>query len=304
MRGLDMTRRPIQPLSDIATTPRFRTVDGVSIRFAESGPRTTEALLLSPWPESVFAYEPTWTQLAEHAHLVAIDLPGFGRSERRDALMSPRAMGEFILRVADAFRLENPHVVGPDIGTSAALFAAAAHPSRFRSLVVGSGAAAVPIQLGDPLREWVFAHDLEPYRRIGGRPIVERAIRTLQQYALTDTAREDYLRSYEGDRFAETIRYAQAYTTELEILRDLLPHVRTPVQIIAGRRDAVVPLVNAEFLHDRLPHSELRVVDAVHFIWEDAADEYATLVQAWWAGGYARRLNIVPGSALDWRHWV
>ena len=35
--------------------------------------------------------------------------------------MSPRAMGEFILRVADAFKLENPHLVGPDVGTMALL---------------------------------------------------------------------------------------------------------------------------------------------------------------------------------------
>jgi hypothetical protein len=27
----------------------------------------------------------------------------------------------------------------------------------------------------EPFTEWVFAPDLEPYRRIGGRPIVERA---------------------------------------------------------------------------------------------------------------------------------
>ena len=282
-----MAQRRMTPLSEIAAKPRFRTIDGVSIRFAESEPATTDALLLSPWPESVFAYEPTWSRLAEQAHLVAIDLPGFGRSERRDDLMSPRAMGEFIVRVADAFDLEKPHLVGPDVGTSATLFAAAAHPHRFRSVVVGSGGAAVPIQLGDPLREWVFAADLEPYRRIGGRTIVESARRTLERYALTDTAKDDYLLSYEGDRFAESIRYVQSYRTELERLRDLLPHVETPVQIIAGRRDAVVPLVNAEFLHERLPHSELRVVDASHFIWEDAADEYAALVKAWWAGGFA-----------------
>lgn len=138
-------------------------------------------------------------------------MPGFGRSERKDALMTPRAMGEFIVRAADAFGLEKPHLVGPDIGTSAALFAAATHAGRFLSLVVGTGGAAVPIQLGDPLREWVFAPDLEPYRRLGGRQIVERAITTLERYQVTDAARQDYLASYEGDRFAESMRYAQSY---------------------------------------------------------------------------------------------
>ena len=108
-----MTDRHAQLLNEIGATPTFRIVDGVSIRFVESDRRDTDALLLSPWPESVFAYEPTWARLAEKTHLVAIDLPGFGRSERRDALMTPRAMGEFIVRAADAFRLERPHVVGP-----------------------------------------------------------------------------------------------------------------------------------------------------------------------------------------------
>src|SRR5262249_48623184 len=105
-----------------------RTIDGLSIRFAESEDRTYHALLLSPWPESLFASAPMWSRLAERTHLVAIDLPGFGKSERRDALLSPRAMGEFIVRAADAFGLEHPHVVGPDVGTGAALFAAAVNP--------------------------------------------------------------------------------------------------------------------------------------------------------------------------------
>ena len=277
-----------QSLSEIAGTPTFRTIDGVSIRFAESAPGHSDALLLSPWPESVFAYEATWSRLADTTHLVAIDLPGFGRSERKDALMSPRAMGDFIVRAADAFGLVHPHLVGPDVGTSAALFAAFAEPGRFRSLVVGTGGAAVPIQLGDPLREWVFAPDLEPYRRIGGRKIVERAIQTLERYALSDAAHEDYLASYEGDRFAESIRYVQTYQTELEVLRDALPQIQTPVQIISGRRDMVVPPVNALYLHERLPHSELHLVEAGHFVWEDAADEYAALVNAWWAEGFKK----------------
>ena len=283
-----MTDRHAQLLNEIGATPTFRTVDGVSTRFVESDRRDTDALLLSPWPESVFAYEPTWARLAEKTHLVAIDLPGFGRSERRDALMTPRAMGEFIVRAADAFRLERPHVVGPDIGTSAALFAAAAHPDRFLSLVVGTGGAAVPLQLGDPLREWVLAPDLEPYRRIGGRAIVGRVIQTLERYTVSDAAREDYLASFEGDRFAESIRYVQSYPTELEALRDVLLQIQTPVQIISGRRDAVVPLVNAEYLDQRLPHSQLHVIDSGHFIWEDAADEYAAVVSAWWTDGFKR----------------
>jgi pimeloyl-ACP methyl ester carboxylesterase len=268
--------------------PQFRTIDGLSIRFAESEDRDDQALLLSPWPESLFAYEPTWLRLAQRTHLVAIDLPGFGHSQRRDALLSPRAMGAFVCRVADAFGLERPHVVGPDIGTGASLFAAASYPGRFRSLVVGSGGSAFPLQLGGVLKDWVESPDLERYRSVDPREIVGAALAAdIERYALPDYVREDYLSSYDGDRFVESMRYVRTYPTELPILRDLLPEIQTPVLIIAGARDPAVPPVNAEFLHERLPNSKLDIIDAGHFTWEDGADQYAALVTSWWSGGYA-----------------
>jgi pimeloyl-ACP methyl ester carboxylesterase len=268
--------------------PRFRTIEGLAIRFAESEDRDDHALLLSPWPESLFAFEPTWLRLAEAAHLVAVDLPGFGHSQRSDALLSPRAMGEFVVRLADAFGLENPHVVGPDIGTSASLFAAAAHPGRLRSLVVGSGCAAIPMQLGGALKDWVEAPDLDRYRSANPREIVDGALTAdIERYALPDHVREDYLSSYDGDRFVESMSYVRSYPTELPILRDLLPQIQTPVQIIAGGRDPAVPPVNDEYLHEQLPNSNLNLIDVGHFVWEDAADEYAALVTSWWRGGYA-----------------
>ncbi|MCC8937080.1 alpha/beta hydrolase [Bradyrhizobium sp. Arg68] len=267
---------------------QHRTIDGLSIRYAESEPRQNQALLLSPWPESIYCYEPTWSRLAEHMHLVAVDLPGFGQSEGRDSLMSPKAMGEFIIRIADAFDLKQPHVLGPDIGTSASLFAAALAPGRFRTLVIGTGGAAVPLQLDGVLKEWVEAPSIEPYRRIDGRDVVSAVISTFERYKPTEAAREDYLASFAGERFAESMRYVRTYPEQLPLLSDLLPRIETPVLVINGARDPVVPPVNAEYLHDRLPKSKLELIDAGHFIWEDAADIYATLVTDWWGGGYTK----------------
>ena len=265
--------------------PEIRTIDGLAIRIAR-GDRNPDlgatALLLSPWPESLYAFEPTWRRLAAHANLTAVDLPGFGQSEGREALMSPSAMGGFIARIADALGLERPHVVGPDVGTAASLFAAARHPGRFRSLTIGTGGAAVPLELGEPLKGWVESPDAEAYRRIDGRVIVAAALTTLERYTPSDAAREDYLYSYAGERFADSTSYVRSYPRELPILRDLLSEIRTPVKIISGAHDKVVPPVNATFLAERLPNAEAALLDAGHFIWEDAADDYAAEVASWW----------------------
>jgi pimeloyl-ACP methyl ester carboxylesterase len=52
-------------------------------------------------------------------------------------------------------------------------------------------------------------------------------------------------------------------------------------------------MVNAKFLVERLPNCALAVIEAGHFSWEDAADEYAALVIAWWEGGYE-----IPGRQI------
>src|SRR5919201_1154755 len=257
---------------------RFRTVDGVRIRYADSGgPHEPVVLLTSPWPESVYAFASMWSSLAEHARLFAIDLPGFGASERRDDLLSPRAIGAFLARLIDEADLGTPHIVGPDVGTSAALFAAAEHPERIATVIVGTGGTAIPLQLGEPLRSWVLDPDLDKYRRIDPRAIVGAALDTIAG-GVPDDIRADYLDSYDGDRFAESMRYVRMYPEELPVLAGLLPQIAAPVTIINGRHDRVVPLANAEFLDERLPNSRLAIIDAGHFVWEEAPAEYASIV--------------------------
>jgi pimeloyl-ACP methyl ester carboxylesterase len=257
---------------------RFQTLGGVRIRYADSGRSQAPAVLLtSPWPESVYAFASIWISLADHARLFAVDLPGFGASERREELLSPRAMGGFLPQLIAEADLGTPHVVAPDVGTAAALFAAAARPERIASLIVGTGGAAVPIQLGEPLASWVLDPDLEKYRGMDPRVIVNTAMDTIAG-GVPDDIRADYLECYDGDRFVESMRYVRRYPEELPVLAALLPQTATPVTIVQGRHDRVVPLANAEFLDKRLPNSRLMVLDGGHFIWEEVPAEYASIV--------------------------
>jgi pimeloyl-ACP methyl ester carboxylesterase len=61
-------------------------------------------------------------------------------------------------------------------------------------------------------------------------------------------------------------------------LAELLPQIETPVTIVNGRHDRVVPLANAEFLDARLPNSRVVIIEGGHFIWEEAPAEYAAAI--------------------------
>ena len=265
----------------------YRTVDGLQIRYADSdGSASQHLVLTSPWLESLYAFDRMWPRLSGTARLLAIDLPGFGRSERRTDLLSPMAMSEFLIRILDEWNIADPHLVCPDIGTPAALFAAASYPGRIRSLVVGSGGTAYPLAVDGVLKELIEAPGIDACRSQDPRALVQRWMASLGPAAPGDDIIADYVESNMGDRFAESTRYVRSYPEQLPLLAGRLSQIFTPVQIITGRRDPLVPAANAEFLHARLPNSRLDVLDTGHLAWEEAAAQYAAIIAAWINGGY------------------
>lgn len=266
----------------------YKSIDGLQIRYATNDREDGEPiLLLSPLPESILAFLPTWEMFSAMGRVVAVDLPPFGRSEVRADIRTPDTVGEFVLRIMEAFGMKQPHVVAPDIGTPACLLAAAKHPGVFKSLVIGSGATDHTDILGI-LDEIVNAPSLEPFKNLTGEQFVRGAIADMKKYKVPDSVLDDYIASYSGQKFWDAMTFVRDYPSSLPRLAKLLPHINVPCQIIVGRHDPFVPVSNAEGLHRGLPKSRLDVIDCGHFVWEDEAEAYGTLACAFIRGGYAK----------------
>jgi pimeloyl-ACP methyl ester carboxylesterase len=267
--------------------PQFATVDGLRIRYSTNEKKGgVPVLLLSPWPESLYAFLPTWEVFSKLGPLMAMDLPAFGHSESRPDVRSPEAMGEFLVRALATFELDRPFVVAPDVGTPATLFAAANHPHLFRGLVIGSGATD-HTDVGGVLKELVNAPSLEPFKHLTGEEFVRGAMEDLKTYTLPDYVLQDYFASYAGPRLLDSIEFVRAYPQALPRLARRLADVTVPCQITVGRNDPFVPVSNAAALRRGLPKSKLDVLDCGHFAWEDAASQYGKLACDFISGGYA-----------------
>jgi pimeloyl-ACP methyl ester carboxylesterase len=267
--------------------PRFITVDSLRIRIAERQQTgATPLLLLSPWPESIYAYWQMWDLLTSEFSLVAVDLPGFGQSQGRADLMAPGPMGEFVVEITAALGLHRPHAVGPDIGTSTLLFAAARHPDAFASIQVGGGATAFPLQATGLLKQFIEAPDLDGFRASDPAELIAGAARSIPGYAAPDEVVEDYVASYSGTRFVDSIEFVRSYPAQLQELRALLPTLNTPVHVLAAHDDPYTPLRDHEELAERLPHAKLTVLPNGHNAWEESSWDYAALLTQWVGGGY------------------
>jgi pimeloyl-ACP methyl ester carboxylesterase len=267
----------------------FRVCDGVRVRFADNkADSDVTMLLLAPWPESLWAYRRIWGRVTGTGRVVAIDLPGFGHSDGRPELIAPDSSGAFLADLIEEWELGAPHVVGPDVGAAAALFLAAKSPERVTSLTIGGGAVRFPIEAGGALKDVIEAPTLDDVRALDARTNIGHAVESVAPSADEPEVHEDYVSAYDLGRFAESARFVRHYPEQNPVLRDLLPSMTIPTQIVAGRNDDLVPWSNNQYLQDLLPHSEIHPLDAGHFAWEEAAEEYGRLIVDWVTGGYER----------------
>jgi pimeloyl-ACP methyl ester carboxylesterase len=245
-------------------------------------------LLLAPWPESLWAFRRIWTQITEVGRVVAIDMPGFGHSDGRPELIAPDTSAAFLARLIDEWGLGAPHVVGPDVGTASALYLAANDPKRVTSLSIGGGAVRFPLESGGALKAVIEAPSLDDVRALDARTNISRAVEAGAAADSEPEVHEDYVSAYDLGRFAESARFVRRYPDLNPALAELLPTIRTPTLILAGQNDDLVPWSNNQYLADLLPNSEIHALDAGHFAWEQAPEEYGRLVADWVSGGYRR----------------
>jgi pimeloyl-ACP methyl ester carboxylesterase len=117
----------------------------LDIAYVESGPsQGFPVILLHGFPDDAHAYDDVAPPLAKAGHRVLVPyLRGYGPTKFLDAgtprMAEQAAIGQDVIDLADALRLERFAVAGYDWGGRAAAIAAALHPERVRAAVLMGG---------------------------------------------------------------------------------------------------------------------------------------------------------------------
>jgi pimeloyl-ACP methyl ester carboxylesterase len=259
-------------------------IERLKIRSARGGAeKRTPVLLTAPWPESLYSFHRLLPRLGQLHPYVAVDLPGNGLSESRPDVMRPEAMGDFVISLIKHFGLTRVHVVAPDVGTLACLFGVLKRPDLFESLIIGGGAMRADMAAG-VLKDLInspVGYFAQVDGAVGVKDYLDHAAQLTPKPII-----DDFRAASAGQRFENAVQYVRGYHTDLPKLEPRLASIKTPVLIIAGKNDPIVPPANGEFLANRLPHNRYVPLDAAHRAWEEAADNYNNEIVTWLGGGY------------------
>jgi pimeloyl-ACP methyl ester carboxylesterase len=261
-------------------TASYLEVDGARVRYLDIG-RGPAVVLLHGFASSLETWDAVVPALAEKHRVIALDLKGFGWSDRPAGDYSPEAEANLVFALLDARGVSRAAVVAHSWGSSVALAMALSRPERVTRLALydawiydeqlptffhlartgGLGEAMFALwydeRSDDKIEHAFFNKDAIP------QPLVEAVAKALERPGTKAAA----LAAVRGQRFESSQRRYGA--------------VQQPALLLWGREDEVTLLDAGERLARDLPHARLAVYPRCgHFPMLEAAHASTADLQA------------------------
>ena len=276
------------------TKYQYATVDGYKIFYREAGSKTAPAiLLLHGFPTSSHMFRNLIPALANHYHVVAPDLPGFGFSdapESKQFRYSFDHLARAIASFTDAIGLKTFAIYVFDYGAPVGFRLALAHPERVTAIISQNGNAYEEgLSEGwNPIQK--YWKEPTPENRAALREFLKPEA-TKWQYThgvqdITLLAPEAYeldsaLLARQGndeiqlDFFLEYASNVALYPKFQEYFRSKRP----PLLAVWGKHDPFFLPPGAEAFKRDNPNAEVHFFDTGHFALETHAQEIATAIR-------------------------
>mgnify|MGYP001281067373 FL=1 len=272
---------------DLARTQgRFVAVHGLHV-FAITTGGGRDVVLVHGNPASTYTWRKLIPGLAQRYRVHALDLPGFGFSDKpADAPYDAAWLADALLGYLDAARVPRAVLVGNSMGGEVVTELAIAHPERVSALVL-LGAAGLPE---------AEVETVPLLYRLLGWPIVGRVLRAVPSRRFTG----DGLRHAVYDPATITAEDVDAYDAPLRTAGGLnafvarlgrrtpatraerVATIAAPALVVTGDTDRLIPPATARRYQELIPASQLLVLEKTgHLPQEECPERMVTEITRW-----------------------
>ncbi|HET7849961.1 MAG TPA: 3-oxoadipate enol-lactonase [Pseudolabrys sp.] len=247
--------------------------DGCPINVQIDGPENAPVLMLSnSLGTNLHMWDVQVPEFTKHFRLVRYDRRGHGKSGVPKGPYSMERFGRDVLAVIDALKIDRINWCGLSMGGMVGMWLGANASDRLSKMVLSN----TNCHYAD---KTPWADRIKTIREKGLRSF---AGANMERW-FTKGFRERSVP--EITRFTEMFvaTHPDGYVACVEAIRDmdhrdLLPKIRVPTLIIAGKDDPATTVAQAEYLRDHIPGAKMAVVNAAHISNVEQPQEYAKAV--------------------------
>lgn len=233
--------------------------DGCPIHVEAEGPQRAPALMLcNSLGTTLHMWDGQVAPFTRHFRLVRYDRRGHGKSGCPKGPYTMERLGRDALAILDALALDRVNWCGLSMGGMVGQWVAANAPERIERLVITNTSSYFPDKAA-----WN-----ERLRLVREKGIAGFAAPNMERW-FTKQFRERSPQAVARLREMFAATPLEGYIGCGEAVRDmdhreLLPKIKAPTLVIAGKHDPATPLEANEYIASRIPGAKLIVLDAAH----------------------------------------
>jgi pimeloyl-ACP methyl ester carboxylesterase len=248
---------------------RYMQVDGYRIHYYEGG-EGPPLVFVHGLGADALNWVPAMLDMRSHFHVYAIDLLGHGESQKPDIAYSIEQQSEMLHQFLATQNIKSADLVGVSMGGWVALKLAIDHPESINRLVVAD-AAGLKFQTNITVKNFLPSTPEEFSTFM--------AMLTPRQYPAPYPVRRDFLNQVAEHAWIIR-RIFDSFLTYQDVLDGKLQTVKSPVLVIWGKEEKLIPLTVGEEMTQQLPNASLLVCTdsghlAVYECWTKLEPEVA-----------------------------
>jgi len=278
-------RPPVTPGSWLAAAgleARYETVASQRVRFVRAGTGSA-VVLIHGFGSSIYTWKDVIPALAVRHDVIALDLPGFGESDR-PADLSLDAFPAAVIGLMDRLGIERTALVGNSMGGATAAIVAATAPERVSRLVLLDAAGFNMEPEARPFMVRLTTSWAAPVLGLlpGKRLLVERSLRQVfhDDTLVTEERVSEYLAPAQRPGTFPALRSLGAsLRARPEAVAAALSAISAPTLVIWGDDDRWIPIAHADRFVAGIKGARKVVIPACgHVPQEEKPAEVARLV--------------------------
>ncbi len=244
-------------------------IDGLETHYLDEG-KGEPVLLLHGWGASCQSFAGVVAELADRFRFLALDLPGFGWSQRPPVAWGAGVYARHVVRLLTALGIGQAACVGHSFGGRVAIRLAAEEPRRVSRLVLVASAGIRPPR---GARYYARLAVTKLLKRVLSLPLWGGAGQRILARRLERVGSRDYRAA--GPMRPTLVRLVN------EDLTSILPAIQAPSLILWGDRDPEVPRHHMEIMQGGIRGSRLVVYEgAGHFPFLERAKDFCAMLEA------------------------
>lgn len=257
---------PMTLAPQLAPYARTLDVNGIGrVAYVDSAPEAATGqdtlVLVHGLQDEADTWRHVFTPLAHSQRVLALDLPGFGRSDKRKRRYTIDFYADAVLAWLDALCVARVALVGSSLGSMVSEFITLTRPQLVRSLTLIAGTLVITQQPAGPrgsLLRRLFAAWLDKRYFLELRRSPQAAYDTLRPYYASlqtlPQADRDFLFQRVNERvwdeeqrlaaLSVQMNFVPFFIKQMARIRREVPRLAVPTQVLWGSKDAIFPLAN------------------------------------------------------------